>query len=132
MEIGGLLNPRQTAVTEAQLRQHQLHAMQLDSQSYALGQSQNQINQNQHAQLHDHNSISYHAMHQQPHSQSQIYSADFNATQQNMKQEAHLDDTDYDPLNQTQKDNTERKWSCPECSKRFARKSDLSRHGMVP
>jgi hypothetical protein len=127
MEIDGLLNSRHSAVTDARLRQQFTDTMQLDNQPYNMSQSQN----HQHIQLHSNNPLQYQIMQQSPHSQSQIYSANLGATQQNMKQEAHMDNAEYAPLKPTKSGNAEKKFTCKmaNCTKTFARKSDLARHG---
>lgn len=130
MEIGGLLNARHAAVADAQLRQQLHQTLQLDGQSYGLSQTQAQLGHPHQPQLHDHNGMPYHAMQQQTHSQSQIYSANFDARQQNMKQEASMDDDEFGSI-KPKSDGVAKNYTCSlsTCNKSFARRSDLARHG---
>lgn len=131
MEIGGLLNARHAAVADAQLRQQLHQTMHLDGQSFGLGQPQSQLGHPHQPQLHDHSGIPYHSMQPQTHSQSHIYSTNFDARQQNMKQEASMDDDDFGSI-KPKNANVAKNYACNDCNKSFARRSDLARHGTLP
>lgn len=123
MEIGGLLNVRQQAAADSHLRLHH-HSMQMDPNSYNLSQAHPpaMTHQPQH-QSHNPNSMHYSSL-QQQHSAEQMYTNNYNAHQQNQEV---VDDDFGTP--RTKGDSAAKAFACSTCQKKFARRSDLARHG---
>lgn len=121
MDIGEILNARNAAAADAQLRQLQQN-MQMESQSF------NQMNQHRQTQLHDFGALSHSSMSRQP--PSQIYQANFDARAQNFKHDALLAD-DFNTGDVKTESTIEKNYTCSTkgCGKKFARRSDLGRHG---
>lgn len=121
MEIGGLLNTRQAAGTDVHLRHHLHQTMQMDTSTFG------QLSHHRPNQLHDFGSLTHHSM--TPQTTSQIFQTNYDARTQNLKQEPLVDD-DFDGSD-SKTEPAVKNYLCghPDCGKRFARRSDLGRHG---
>ena len=123
MEIGGLLNSRQSISTDVPLVQaHLQHPMQLDAGPYGMSHPSNQPMNHHQQQMHDPN-MAFQNMQQA--SNSHIYASNYDARSQN---DASTMDDGYSDL-QHKGDSAPKAFACSTCSKGFARRSDLARHG---
>lgn len=121
MEIGGLLNNRHGAATDAQLRHHLHQTMQMDSFDHMAHHRPSH-------QLHDFGQLGHPSLAAQ--TSSQIFQTNYEARAQNFRQEPTVTDDDFDGSD-GKADPTAKPYPCghPDCGKRFARRSDLGRHG---
>lgn len=132
MEIGGLLNARHAANADAQLRHHLQHSMQMDHNSYTMGQSQaptmnHQQHQHQQHHLASSNGMAYPSM-QQSQSPSDMYPNSYDSRSETQEQTG--DDDFGAPRPKAEGSSSQKQFHCSTCAKPFARRSDLARHGM--
>lgn len=128
MDIGEILNARNQAAADAQLRhfqqqqQQQHHQMQMDAGAYAMSHHQGPTMA--HQQPHHMPGLSYPNMGQPQHN-PQLYASNY-MTQQPSHNPMNNDDFGaMRPKNES----APKAFACSTCSKGFARRSDLARHG---
>lgn len=127
MEIGGLLNARNAAAADAHLRRQLQHSMQMDGGvAYAMSHSQGppMLHHQQHA-MQQASSMGYPPMGQPQHN-AQLFSNNF--IPRHETQHALADDN-FGAM-RPKSEGAPKAFACSTCSKGFARRSDLARHGM--
>ena len=126
MEIGGLLNARNAAAADAQLRRQLQQSMQMDGGvAYGLshGQGPPMLHHQQH-QMQQAGSLGYPPMAQPQHS-AQLYSNNFIPRHDGQH---GLADDNFGAI-RPKNEGALKTFACSTCSKGFARRSDLARHG---
>lgn len=126
MEIGGLLNARNAAAADAQLRRQLQQSMQMDGGvAYSLGHGQGppMLHHQQH-QMQQASSLGYPPMGQAQHN-AQLYSNNFIPRHDSQQSLAEDNFGAMRPKNE----GALKTFACSTCSKGFARRSDLARHG---
>jgi len=123
MDIGDILNARNAAAADAQLRQQLQHTMHMDSGAYGMHHASAMHHQSQHPMQH-HNGMSYPSMGQPQHN-SHMMSTGFMPTHHDDQRSNGSSDLGGRPKG----DGAPKAFACSTCQKGFARRSDLARHG---
>jgi hypothetical protein len=127
MEIGGLLNARNAAAADAHLRRQLQQSMHMDGGvAYAMshGQGPTMAHHQQHP-MQAPNGMPYGAMGQQHN--PQLYTQTY--IPRHDSQQALADDN-FGAM-RPKNEGAPKAFACSTCSKGFARRSDLARHGMT-
>jgi hypothetical protein len=122
MEIGGLLNARNAAAADAHLRRQLQHSMQMEGGvPYGMSQGPTMMHHQQHP-MH-HGGMGYNPMGQPQHN-PQLYNPSYIP-----RHDAHNALSDDFGAMKPKSEGAPKAFACSTCSKGFARRSDLARHG---
>lgn len=129
MEIGGLLNARNAAVADAQLRRQLQHSIQMEGGvAYAMSHPQGppMLHHQQHA-MQQANGMGYPPMGPGQHA-AHMYNSNFIP-----RHDSHhaLADDNFGAM-RPKNEGAPEAFACSTCLKKFARRSDLARHGTHP
>lgn len=124
MDIGGLLNARNAAAADAELRRQLHQSMQMDGGvAYAMNQGPAMGHHQQHP-MQAPNGMPYGALGQAQHN-PQLYAQNFIPRHGGQN---HLADDNFGAM-RPKNEGAPKAFACSTCQKGFARRSDLARHG---
>jgi hypothetical protein len=126
MEVGDLLNARNAAAADAQLRQQLHQVAQMESRSaYTMNTNQAAALSHQQSIHQESNNMAYQHLNRSSHNQQMAADNFMIGPTQSIGSDDLADENGIDAGGDT----ASKAFACSTCQKRFARRSDLARHG---